>query len=149
MTRPGSLKVAETFAKASVPAGEACSALDKKRASPFSIRFSDAERNRLDVDAGDMPLGAYIKSRLFGPGVAPVRRTRRPSVDRMMLSGLLGKLGASRLPQNMNQIAKAANLGTLPVMPETEAEIRQACYDIAVMRLTLMKALGKSSGSGS
>ena len=44
----------------------------------------------------------------------------------------------------MNQIAKAANLGTLPVLPETEEEIRQACYEIAVMRMMLMKALGKT-----
>ena len=46
----------------------------------------------------------------------------------------------------MNQIAKAANLGTLPVTLETEEEIKQACYNIAVMRVMLMKALGKRGG---
>tara|TARA_R110002051_G_scaffold325141_1_gene425979 strand:- start:5197 stop:5532 length:336 start_codon:yes stop_codon:yes gene_type:complete len=102
------------------------------------------ERVKLEAAAGETPLGSYIKSRLFGEDTRPMRRARRPSLDRKLLAEALGKLGQSRLPQNMNQIAKAANLGTLPVLPETEEEIRQACYEIAVMRMMLMKALGKT-----
>jgi hypothetical protein len=115
-----------------------------KRLAPFSLRLTAEERAKLEAAAGETSLGSYIKSRLFGDHVRPVRKARRPSLDRKLLAEALGKLGQSRLPQNMNQIAKAANLGTLPVLPETEEEIRQACYDIAVMRMMLMKALGKT-----
>lgn len=116
-----------------------------KRAAPFSLRLTAEERARLESAAGETALGAYIKSRLFGDDAPQMRKARRPTLDRKMLSEALGKLGQSRLPQNMNQIAKAANLGTLSVLPETEEEIRQACYDIAVMRMMIMKALGKSA----
>lgn len=121
------------------------SSAKKKRLAPFSLRLTQEERMQLESAAGEMALGAYIKSRLFGETIPRMRKARRPSVDRKILSEALGKLGQSRLPQNMNQIAKAANLGTLPVLPETEEEIRQACYDIAVMRMMIMKALGKTA----
>ncbi len=115
-----------------------------KRPAPFSLRLSVEERQRLEAAAGEQSLSAYIKARLFGEDAKTMRKARRPSMDAKLLAETLGKLGQSRLPQNMNQIAKAANLGTLPVLPETEEELRQACYDIAVMRMMLMKALGKS-----
>jgi hypothetical protein len=118
-----------------------------KRPAPFSLRLSAEERAELKKRADGMPLGAYIKSRIFTSG--PGSRTRTRQVDRQELARVLSALGQSRLPQNMNQIAKAANLGTLPVTPETEEEIKQACYDIAVMRLMLMRALGKRDGGGS
>ncbi|MEM9668654.1 MAG: hypothetical protein AAF950_06980 [Pseudomonadota bacterium] len=146
MRRPGSLKVVDPFADASAP-DVLIRPAKKKRPAPFCLRLTAEERGQLDAAAGNLPLGTYIKDRLFD-GLPAVPRQRSGTLtDRAMLSRLLGKLGASRLPQNMNQIAKAANLGTLPVTPETESEIRRACYDIAVMRLMLMKALGKSSGS--
>jgi hypothetical protein len=46
------------------------------------------------------------------------------------------------MPQNMNQLAKAANIGTLPVNDETTRELTRACEDIAAMRRMLMQALG-------
>ena len=118
-----------------------------KRPAPFSFRLTIEERTMLEAAAGETSLASYIKSRLFEDSAPPHRKARRPSLDRQLLSEALGKLGQSRLPQNMNQIAKAANLGTLPVLPETEEDIKQACYDIAVMRMMIMKALGKSGGS--
>jgi len=36
----------------------------------------------------------------------------------------------------------------LPVTPETEAELTEACREIADMRTDLMRALGKSPGGG-
>lgn len=114
----------------------------EKRPAPFSLRLSNDERAELEQLADGMPLGAYIKSRVFTSG----RRSRTQQVDKQALAKVLSAIGQSRLPQNMNQIAKAANLGTLPVTLETEEEIKQACYNIAVMRVMLMKALGKRGG---
>ncbi len=122
---------------------ERASALKAKRPAPFSLRFSPQERERLERDAAGSSMGSYIKSRLFGEDAAPTRsRGKFPVKDHKLLAELLGKLGASRLANNMNQLAKLAHLGTLPVTPELSDELRQACAKIAVMKTVLMDALG-------
>lgn len=55
---------------------------------------------------------------------------------------MLGGLGQSRLASNVNQLAKAANMGALPVSPEVEAELLESCAAIREMREALVKALG-------
>lgn len=46
------------------------------------------------------------------------------------------------MASNINQLAKAANIGTLDVTPETEREIVQACAEIQAIRMLLITALG-------
>lgn len=113
----------------------------KKRETPFSLRLSFEEKAALKKMAGDMALGAYIKAVLFDS--APHKVGAKPSKvsDQEALGRVLGQLGKSRLSSNLNQLAKAVNMGSLPVTPETEKELRQACADIAEMRLELMRAL--------
>ncbi|MEM6661447.1 MAG: hypothetical protein AAF666_04625 [Pseudomonadota bacterium] len=113
----------------------------KRRDAPFSLRLSFAEKAALKKLAGDAPLGAYIKAVLG----AAIREGRQVSTapDSESLGRVLGALGKSRLSQNVNQLAKAVNTGTLLVTPETEAELKQACADIAAIRAELMCALGK------
>lgn len=124
--------------------------------SPFSLRLSFEERTILENAAGDMPLGTYIRKQVLegcpqnGPGGASQgtykprkrRQRRRPVKDQKALGQLLGALGESRLSNNLNQLAKAVHTGSLPVTPETEKEIRQACHEIKWMRDVLVKALG-------
>jgi hypothetical protein len=62
--------------------------------------------------------------------------------DAQPLGQLLGLLGKSRLANNLNQLAKAANMGSLPVTQETESDLREACAAVFEMRLLLLKALG-------
>ena len=121
----------------------------KKTPPPFSIRFTFEERARLGKAAAGMPLGAYIRHKLFDGELTP-RRTRgsNPVKDHAELARVLGALGASRLSSNLNQIAKAAHLGALPVTPELEEELGQACSDIRSMRADLMKALGFPEAEG-
>lgn len=115
----------------------------KKAPPPFSIRFTFEERAKLESAAGGMPLGAYIRQKLFDGDPAPRRtRGRAPVRDHAELARVLGALGASRLSSNLNQIAKAANLGALPVTPELEDDLRDACQSIRSMRSDLMRALG-------
>ena len=122
----------------------------KKKPSPFCLRLSSDERARLEHEAGDMPLGAYIRFKVLSEAAVrlPRSRPRRPLKDQQALGTLLGMLGASRLPSNINQLAKAANTGSLPVTPETEAALKRAAYDIACMRELLLKALGQKPGAG-
>ena len=119
-----------------------------KHPPPFSIRFTDEERVRLNRDAGALSLAAYIRLKLFaGDEPAPTKRkpTRKnyqPSPELAVLGHMLGGLGQSRLASNLNQIAKAANIGALPVTSELEKELFEACAAVQAMRQDLTKALG-------
>jgi len=114
---------------------------------PFSVRLTDDERSRLERDAAGLPLGTYIRARLLGEE-APRRRApaRLPVKDHQALGRLLGELGRSNIANNLNQLARAAHTGTLPVTPETEDDIRQACRTVSTTRALLIKALGLGDG---
>lgn len=113
-----------------------------KRPAPFSLRLTFQERAKLEELAGDMSLSSFIKEYLFKSNIPKKKRRRRPVKDKKLLAQLLAILGKSRLSQNMNQLAKASNTGTLPLPRQVEAELRQACADIRYMRNLLMKGLG-------
>jgi hypothetical protein len=42
----------------------------------------------------------------------------------------------------LQELARLARLGALPMTPEVEAALLQACADIASIKTLLMKALG-------
>ena len=111
------------------------------KTTPFSIRLTPDERARLDNMAADVPIGAYIKSRLFGTDQRAIR-TRAPKADQRLLAQLLARLGQSGLASNFNQLARAANTGALLVDDETRDALNAACADVAAMRTALMQALG-------
>ncbi len=118
---------------------------NNKITTPFSLRLTFEERAALEQSPGSQPLGAYIRSKLFGGKEKPRRkrtRTKKPLKDEKALGELLGKLGKSRLASNINQLAKAANSGSLPVTPDTEKALQNACDDVRAMRILLMQALG-------
>ncbi len=117
---------------------------DKKPvSSPFCLRLTDIERERLERDAAGLSLGAYIRSRIFDDQACP-RRTRGkfPVKDHQMLSQVLGELGRSRIPNNLNQIAKAIHTGSFELTPEISAIILEASADIREIRKMIMAALG-------
>jgi hypothetical protein len=121
----------------------------RKYPPPFSLRLTAAERARLESDAAGKTLGTYIRERLLGENAAPrKRRGNSPIKDHEALGRVLGALGQSRLSSNLNQLAKAVNTGSLPVTPETEAELKQACREVSDLRDELLRALGKSPGAG-
>lgn len=114
-----------------------------KKPPPFSLRLNDEERARLEHAAAEMPLGSYIKARLFDGDLSPRRtRGRTPVKDHAALAQVLGMLGNMRLASNLNQLARAANIGTLPLTPEVEEELQTACAAVIAMRAELMRALG-------
>ena len=92
--------------------------------------------------AGGMPLSAYIKSLLFAEDAPKYRKRRRSAyVDEKLLAELLACLGATRIANNLNQLAKAANSGSLYFDFDTKNDIKRACDDVHAMRLMLMRAL--------
>ena len=118
-----------------------------KKPSPFSLRLTFEERALLESEAGTLPLGAYIKLKLLAGGEVPAHRLRprRPLKDQEALGQLLALLGRARLANNLNQLAHAANTGSLPVTPDTLTAIREACSEVAFMRQELLRALGQRS----
>lgn len=117
-------------------------ALGREVAKHFCIRLTPSEKALLKERAGSLTLSEYIRRRTLGDAAVSRRRRRRPSHDEKALTRLLGALGQSHLSSNLNQIAKAANMGALPVTDELIAELTQACVDIRTMRRELITALG-------
>ena len=62
-----------------------------KLQTQFSLRLTFEERAALEQSAGNRPLGAYIRSKLFGGTEAPRKRrsrTRKPLKDEKALGEL-------------------------------------------------------------
>lgn len=112
-------------------------------ARSLSVRLTDEERSVLLAKAGGTPLGTYIRDAALGVAAqASRRRSRRPVGDQKALAQVLAAFGQSRIANNLNQLAKAVNIGALPVTPETESEIVEACAAVKAMRGLLLRALG-------
>ncbi|MES9925314.1 MAG: hypothetical protein ABW152_14580 [Candidatus Thiodiazotropha endolucinida] len=78
----------------------------------------------------------------------PVRTKGHVIQDRKLFAKLLGLLGQSRLSQNVNQLAKASNSGSLPVTPDTLKALNEAAQAVQHMRAMLIEAMGlKAQGT--
>lgn len=112
---------------------------EKRRAPPFSIRFSEADYQRLDAHRQGMRRGTYIRAKVFDgvplKGVAAVG-------DRAALAQALALLGQSRYASNLNQIAHLAHIGALTFSPEEQEELAGALKHLAEIRSLLLKATG-------
>jgi hypothetical protein len=118
----------------------------KEKGRPFSIRLTEIERAKLADKAGRLPIGVYARSVLLDDAT-PSRAVQRryPDNSEKILATILAALGQSRLASNLHQLASAVHSGSLPVNARTEADINQACRDIALIRRALLMALGVES----
>jgi hypothetical protein len=120
---------------------------DREAATPFSIRLTAFERERLSAKAGGVPLGTFVR-RLVLDEAAPARAARSSPVrDSDALGRVLGLLGRVGYGAGLEGLARAAAAGTLPLDPETLAAIHAACADVKVIRALLMQALGLRAGT--
>lgn len=102
----------------------------------------------MERDAAGLSLGAYVRSRVFdATKTAPRRRGKFPVKDHKALASVLAMLGQSRLANNINQLARAANTGSLVMTMDAESTLKGACRDIATIRYMLMIALGLADDS--
>jgi hypothetical protein len=107
-----------------------------------SLRITFEEKARLQRDATGMSVSDYMRLRLFDPANPPPRRRgKAPVKDHSALAQVLGLLGQSRLSSNLNQLARSANTGSLPVTPDTEAALMAAVADVQEIRRLLLEAL--------
>jgi hypothetical protein len=85
-----------------------------------------------------MTVSAYLRHQ--GTGEAGPRAVPVPQVDRVELARVLAALG--RYGSNVNQLARAANGGAIPL----EHELAEAVAATLDMRNMLMRALGRADG---
>jgi hypothetical protein len=114
-----------------------------KRPAPFSLRLTFEERAKIEAHAGHMPIGAYIKSVLLSED-APKYRARKkgPISDQVALASVMAKLGESRFASNLNQLARAANIGSFVFDEDSKRLIDDACAHVADIRTLLLEAFG-------
>lgn len=120
---------------------------NKKPLPPVSVRLTEEERLLLERAAGKKSLSAHIRECLFKDQVEPrrtCRKSRIPVKDHQALARLLALLGASRIPNNLNQLARDANCDSLEWNRETTAKINKAYEHVLFMRRELIRALGLS-----
>lgn len=112
----------------------------------FTIRFTLWEFANLTQRAANagMTLAVYIRHILFREQAEERKRVIRAVIkDVEAFSKLLSMLSATRIANNINQIAKATNQGMVHMSPEMEKLLRHACHAIIEMRDLLLQALGK------
>ncbi len=114
--------------------------------SPYSIRFTLPQRVFIRECARDAGVteSEWIRQILFSDSKlnlvkhqALVKRANHKD-----LSQVIYLLGKSRIPNNLNQIAKGINTGTLIVSPDTERHIHDAYRMVLWIRKTLIEQLG-------
>ena len=119
---------------------------NKTKHIPF--RVSEDDYARLLAAAGDMPVSAYIRARLFDEDMKAARKNNKtPQAEQKILVSMLSELGKSRLSQNINQIAKAVNCGMVLMPDEAITVLADAQTEIKVLRTALLSALGKKGTS--
>ena len=75
-----------------------------------------------------------------------MRRSGLAIEDRKALAHMLALLGGKRLSFHLSELATLAASGSLPLTPETEAELMAALGEIRTLRALLMQALGLREG---
>lgn len=111
----------------------------------LSIPLTHDLKAELERRAGRRPVSVYAREVLFPANDNAPRKPRAPRHsrnDRQALAGILAKLGASQASASLAELARLARLGALPITPEAEAALFQACADIAEIKALLMKAIG-------
>lgn len=118
----------QTTLRQAFEAGVASPRRTAKSSPRLTLRFTEAELERLQAAAADMSLSAYVRKVLFSCEAATRRgRSHRPVADQEALARVLGLLGQSAIAYNLNRLASEARTGCLPLDPPTLAEIEQAC----------------------
>ncbi len=116
---------------------------ERQQPSPVTLRLTAKEREKLEELAQTMTLSAYIRMCIFQDDVSNRKvDTRAPVQDREELAKILGLLGQSRIANNLNQLAKEANIGALLLDEQTERRINETYLYVVEIRQHLIKALG-------
>lgn len=112
--------------------------------SPFTLRMNAMEREKLAelAKAMDISQAAFIRAKTFD-GLSINQPKSNLALDHQALSKLLLLLGESRIGNNLNQLAKHANMGTLNLpSADIEDQLNESYLAIQWMRKTLIQGMG-------
>lgn len=118
-------------------------ASQKKTTSILPLRVTPEEKAKFIKLADGTPVSRYIIDAILKHGKRAPKSLRK--LDKDSIAQLLGVLGKSRISNNINQLAKAANSGSLPVNEDVIKALNESVAAILWMRDTLIKALGLKS----
>lgn len=106
-------------------------------ARPIQIRVTPAERLEFESLAAQMGLSvpSFIRAMILTD--PEIKATRRPTLDRVLMADLLGKLG--KLGNNINQIAHRLNEGR----GVGSNRMAAALDDFAELKNKVLEALNK------
>ncbi len=112
---------------------------------PFSIRLTAQEHERLTIMANKLGLkkAEFFRVTAFSKEVERAFElliTRRE--ERKETARILSAIGESRIASNLNQIAFAANTGSLEFTPTVAAQINEAYTAVMRMRQMLITYQG-------
>jgi len=126
---------------------QAVSKQEKSSQSPITLRVTDEERERLKSMAAGMSVSAYIRKCIFaGDATRRKRRSHMPVKDQEAMARALALLGASRIANNLNQLAHKANMGSLIMDDTSLAKLDETYAHVRLMRDELVSALGLIEG---
>lgn len=109
---------------------------------PLSFRVTPSEKRLITERANGRPISTYLRHVALSGDALPRRKAHAPDVNDAKVAQILAALGTSRLASNLNQLAKSANIGTLPVTDELCDDLHAACAAVQSMRHDLIIALG-------
>ncbi len=121
---------------------------NKKYAAPFSLRLTVEERKRLDAIAGDMPVGVFIRSRLFDAPSPRRRMTRRMHADQALLAKIWVELRHQHISKNLNRVMKAIEEEDLETSDQLEMQLHLLRSDLRRLRRYIREALGHDLSEG-
>lgn len=92
---------------------------NRQKQQRLTMRLSPAERQEVETlaDRAGLTLASYLRSRALE--TPTTRAVRRPTVEVGVLNALLREM--SKQGSNLNQLAKKANSGNMPLLAEIRA----------------------------
>ena len=147
MNRTENIKTAIDVKSAFQVQTQAVSKESKPSKSPITLRVTNEERDRLKLLAAGMSVSAYIRKCIFdGNTTRRKRQSHMPVKDQEAMARALALLGASRIANNLNQLAHQANIGSLIMDEDACTQIDEAYAHVRLMRDELVSALGLIEG---
>jgi len=126
---------------------QAISKESKPSKSPITLRVTNEERERLKSLAAGMSVSGYIRKCIFAGDITRRKRqSHMPVKDQEAMARALALLGASRIANNLNQLAHQANIGSLIMDEDACTQIDEAYAHVRLMRDELVSALGLIEG---
>ena len=110
----------------------------RKRHKTTTIRFTPDELDTLKSRAkrAGLSLGGYVRQEMLD--APPPRQSRRPVIEKELLSIALSRMG--KIGSNVNQLARTANRGRIP----EKAALRAASDAVIDIQTLIRLALGFS-----